>query len=105
MVDKITVFVKTMKPIALVAMLGGLFLPSVIHAGNLASDAKQFWPQWRGPIGTGAAPLADPPSNWSENEHVKWKVSLPGTGDAAPIIWDDHVFILAAIPTGKKTVT
>lgn len=92
-----------MKHPALVSMLGGLFLASVVHAGNLTSDANQFWPQWRGPMGTGTAPLADPPSSWSESEHLKWKVTLPGTGDAAPIVWGDNVFILAAIPTGKKT--
>jgi outer membrane protein assembly factor BamB len=85
---------------ALLILLGVSF---VVHGGNLTSDANQFWPQWRGPTGTGAAPSSDPPSSWSEKEHVKWKVSLPGTGDAAPIVWGDRVFILAAIPTGKKT--
>jgi outer membrane protein assembly factor BamB len=40
--------------------------------------------------------------SWSETEHVKWKVKIPGAGDATPIIWGDKVFVLTAIPTGKK---
>jgi outer membrane protein assembly factor BamB len=95
-------FTSTMKFTALIAIAGVVLLPSLSPAGNL-TDAKQFWPQWRGPLGTGAAPLADPPSSWSENERVKWKVNIPGTGDASPIIWGDNIFILTAIPTGKKT--
>src|SRR4051812_47630656 len=67
-----------------------------------ASDAKQFWPQWRGPAADGVAPLADPPLNWSETKNVKWKAAIPGFGTSTPIIWGDQVFILTAIPTGKK---
>jgi len=51
------------------------------------------------------APLADPPISWSETEHIKWKVKLPGSGDSTPIIWADRVFLLTAIPTGKKSVS
>jgi outer membrane protein assembly factor BamB len=59
------------------------------------------WPQWRGPLGTGAAPEADPPTEWGEGKNVKWKVRLPGNGTSTPIVWDDRVFIHAAIPAGK----
>jgi len=62
----------------------------------------EFWPQWRGPLGTGAAPAADPPVTWNETNHVRWKTRLPGSGSATPIVWGDRVFILTAIPTGKK---
>jgi len=73
------------------------------YAGNSSLDASQFWPQWRGPLATGAAPLADPPLSWSETEHVKWKVKIPGSGDSTPVVWADRIFVLTAIPTGKKT--
>src|SRR5229473_1176839 len=66
-----------------------------------ASD-EQNWPQWRGPLQNGVAPRANPPTEWSETKNVKWKIKLPGEGTATPIIWDDKVFVLAAIPTGKK---
>ena len=58
------------------------------------------WPQWRGPLATGVAPAADPPSRWSETENVRWKIEIPGHGQASPIVWGDRVFVLAAVPAG-----
>ncbi|MBI4658388.1 MAG: PQQ-like beta-propeller repeat protein [Verrucomicrobia bacterium] len=66
-----------------------------------ASDG-QNWPQWRGPLLNGVAPHGDPPAEWSETKNVKWKVKIPGEGDSTPIIWGDKIFILSAIPTGKR---
>jgi outer membrane protein assembly factor BamB len=65
-------------------------------------DADQYWPQWRGPSQTGVAPTANPPTTWSESENIKWKVTLPGSGNSTPIIWGDQIFVQAAIGTGKK---
>src|SRR5436853_419016 len=45
-----------------------------------ASAPNSNWPQWRGPLATGEAPNATPPQTWSETEHVKWKVKIPGSG-------------------------
>jgi outer membrane protein assembly factor BamB len=64
--------------------------------------AQQYWPQWRGPMETGAAPLGNPPTEWSEEKNVKWKIRVPGQGSATPIIWGNQVFVQTAIPTGKK---
>jgi outer membrane protein assembly factor BamB len=71
-------------------------------AESAASDADRFWPQWRGPLATGMAPLADPPLTWSDSQNVKWKARIPGSGDSTPIVWSDKVFILTAVPAGKK---
>ena len=71
-------------------------------AAAAASAPNENWPQWRGPLQNGVAPTADPPATWSETNNVKWKVKIPGSGLATPIIWDDRVFIQTAIPTGKK---
>lgn len=60
------------------------------------------WPQWRGPLQTGAAPAADPPTTWSETNNIKWKVKIPGSGWATPIVHGDRIFIQTAIPTGRK---
>lgn len=67
-----------------------------------ASERDAFWPEWRGPRGTGVAPSADPPTTWSETEHVKWKVAIPGKGLATPIVWDDRMFLLTAVATDEK---
>jgi outer membrane protein assembly factor BamB len=73
------------------------------QAADTAADARNFWPQWRGPLCTGAAPEADPPLTWSDAQNVKWKVSIPGAGDSTPIVWGDRVFVLTAVPSGKKS--
>lgn len=64
--------------------------------------AERYWPQWRGPLGTGVAPHADPPLRWSESSNIRWKVALPGSGHSTPIVWGDRVFITAAIPYGDR---
>lgn len=71
-------------------------------AGETSAQAVQHWPKWRGPLGTGVSPTADPPLQWSETENLKWKVALPGFGTATPIIWGDRVFIHTAIAAGAK---
>lgn len=66
---------------------------------TLADPAgDNYWPQWRGPLGTGVAPKANPPATWSETSNIKWKIAIPGEGDSTPIIWADRVFVLSAIP-------
>jgi outer membrane protein assembly factor BamB len=47
---------------------------------------------------TGEAPLGDPPIRWSENEHIRWKVPVPGIGHATPVVWGNHIYVLTAVP-------
>src|SRR5690349_2821546 len=77
-------------------------LAALCTCSAIASSYEQNWPQWRGPLQNGVAPSADPPVAWSETKNLKWKVKIPGNGQATPIIWDDRVFIQTAISTGKK---
>lgn len=56
------------------------------------------WHHWRGPLATGAAVNANPPTEWSESKNIKWKVPIPGMGHASPIIWQDMIFIQTAVP-------
>jgi outer membrane protein assembly factor BamB len=80
-------------PLASIAACGWLLLAG---AAGPASDAG-VWPAFRGPLGTGVAPQADPPAEWTETKNVRWKVPIPGEGHATPIIWKDHIFLLAAV--------
>lgn len=64
------------------------------------ATAQRNWPQWRGPRATGVAPLADPPVQWSESKHIRWKKALPGKGHSTPIVWDQRIFLTTAIPEG-----
>ncbi len=79
------------------------------HGGNplpaqetVAADPLSNWPSWRGPLGTGVAPRANPPIQWSETENVRWKTPLPGEGHSTPIVTGNHVFVTAAEPFGEK---
>lgn len=76
--------------------LVSLFITHAAAAATPNAPARGNWPQWRGPLATGLAPASDPPVKWSEHENVRWKVELPGKGHAAPIIWNNRVFILTA---------
>jgi outer membrane protein assembly factor BamB len=63
-----------------------------------AQDA--YWPQWRGPAGTGSSATAQPPMEWSEKKNVRWKVKLEGAGHGTPVVFGDRVFLTAAVPFG-----
>jgi outer membrane protein assembly factor BamB len=82
--------------------LFGLVLLAAILTGHggVAADGSH-WPQWRGPLATGAAPAGNPPVEWSETKNVKWKVEIPGKGSSTPVIWGDRIFLLTAIPAGE----
>ena len=84
----------------LLAVTGAASLLSV--AQDASSSAAENWAQWRGPLQSGVAPHADPPTEWSETRNVKWKVKIPGEGTATPVIWENKVFVLSAIATGKR---
>jgi len=64
-----------------------------------ADDPGASWPTWRGPTGNGAAPGADPPVEWSEEENVRWRIDLPGLGSSSPVIVGDRLFLTTAIET------
>jgi outer membrane protein assembly factor BamB len=67
-------------------------------AATARQAAAQAWPAWRGPLGTGEAPAAKPPLEWSETKNVKWKVALPGLGKSSPIVWRDTIYVTSAVP-------
>ena len=64
---------------------------------NVNFAFAQNWPQWRGPLGTGAASEGNPPVEWSEQKNIRWKTSLPGTGFSTPAIWGNDIFITGGI--------
>ncbi len=57
------------------------------------------WPNWRGPAGSGAAPANRPPVTWSERDHLRWRTALPGSGYGSPVVWEELIFVVAAVPT------
>jgi outer membrane protein assembly factor BamB len=63
------------------------------HAGN--------WGHWRGDGGNSVSKDASPPTTWGPTKNIKWKAVVPGRGSGSPIVWDDNVFVVSAIPTAS----
>jgi len=66
-----------------------------------ATNGLSHWPQWRGPMANGVAPLANPPVEWSEKKNIRWKIELPGRGHSSPIVFGDRVYVMASAPVGQ----
>lgn len=82
----------------------GWLLAASVAVADPAENVKQAnWPQWRGPLGTGVAPDSNPPLEWSDRDgqNIRWKTELPGRGHSTPIVWNDRIFVTAAIPFGE----
>ena len=67
-----------------------------------APNADRFWPQWRGPAGTGVSRTATPPTEWSESKNIRWKIEIPGRGSGTPVIWGDRLYVTSAVPVGLE---
>jgi len=92
------------QPVAAVVALAAV---SVLFLGAARDDARQAtpsaaqqWPQWRGPLGTGEAPAARPPLQWSAEKNVRWRTELPGEGKSTPVVWGDAIYVTTAVPVG-----
>lgn len=90
--------------IALTGTLSRVFAaetPPASNPSNAPAALSRSWPQWRGPLGNGIAPEANPPIEWSETKNLRWKIPLPGKAHASPIVHGPYVILTAAIPVGE----
>jgi hypothetical protein len=78
-------------------------LPAAVFANDAVND-ERFWAQWRGPRMAGISPNGYPPLEWSESKNVAWKKSLPGHGSSTPVIWEDRLYVLTAVPAEGEAV-
>lgn len=62
------------------------------------------WGHWRGPAGNGVSEDASPPTTWSESKNIQWKVPIPGAGTGSPVVWDDSVYVVTAVPLAGTDV-
>lgn len=84
-------------------LLLALTFLAFFSAGETPDEsAPLYWPQWRGPLGTGVAPRANPPIEWSEEKNIAWKAEIPGKGSATPVIWENMIFLQTAVPVGEE---
>lgn len=83
------------RTLAIVASISVLTLTTV----GTADDAN--WPRWRGPLQNGHTHEKNIPVKWSADD-IAWKTKLPGIGQSSPIIWEDKIFLTAALDQGKE---
>jgi outer membrane protein assembly factor BamB len=69
--------------------------------GGAAADD---WPGWRGPRADGTAADKGFPLVWTATENVKWKLELPGTGHASPVVSKGRVFTCGCVEATKTRV-
>ena len=72
-------------------LLIGLVSASLVHA--------DYWPQFRGPNGSGVADSEKPPREFAPGTNQIFKVAVP-PGSSSPTIWNDRIF-LTALENGK----
>ena len=53
--------------------------------------------QFRGSSGNGQVADREIPLSWSDDENVAWKVALPGSGWAQPVVWKDRIYVTSAV--------
>jgi outer membrane protein assembly factor BamB len=91
-----------LKHLSLFAAITILFFIFNQNANAQENANSGNWPQWRGPLGTGAALKGNPPTVFSETKNLKWKTEIPGKGHATPIVWGDKIIVQTAVPTDEK---
>ncbi len=76
--------------------------PALALAAILAAPAAaQDWTRFRGPNGTGISAATGVPVAWTEKD-FRWRVAIPGKGDAQPVIWGDRIFLASATNEGRE---
>ena len=67
-----------------------------------AGETAKHWNRFRGPNGTGTSDDKSVPLKFAANENIAWKVALPGSGNASPIVWGTNLFLHSASKDGKS---
>ena len=80
--------------IRLILLAALLFTPTL--------RAGEQWPQFLGPDGNSQAADAQLPVEFSEQNHVRWKVPIHDRGWSSPVIWGDRIWLTTATVDGKK---
>src|SRR4051812_34322049 len=75
------------------------FITSMALVGATTTLSAENWPQWRGPGSQGISNEANIATEWSATRNVVWKAELPN-GHSSPIVWNDRIFVTAAIEGG-----
>lgn len=70
------------------------------------SSQAENWPGWRGPRGDGSSLETNVPTTWNgeTGENIAWKVAIPGTGHASPIVWNNRIFVTTCLEEETRRI-
>ncbi|MCX6925830.1 MAG: PQQ-binding-like beta-propeller repeat protein, partial [Verrucomicrobia bacterium] len=69
----------------------------------LRLDAEEVnWPEFRGPSGNGTTTATNLPSQWSEQQNVKWKTPIHDRGWSSPVVWGQQLWLTTATTNGHE---
>jgi len=73
-----------------------IFSLSLLIGSASSSDSNSMqWTRFRGADGHGIDTIGIAPTSWEESNY-RWKITLPGTGHASPVVWDDLIFVTSS---------
>jgi outer membrane protein assembly factor BamB len=74
-----------------------VFCLLVVACSSIVSAQEATdWPTWRGPNADGVIDSQSPPTEWSTEKNVIWKVPVPGKGHASPTVVGDKILLATA---------
>ena len=77
--------------------LESLVLFGCLAVAAVAPARGDNWPNWRG-VGLDGTALGEGyATRWNPDEHVRWRVPLPGLGASTPAVWGDRIVLTCGI--------
>ncbi len=74
----------------------------ITFPGSVAANARENWPQFRGPRSAGVSKETGLADRWSATENIVWRTEIPGRGWSCPIVWGDRIILTTAISEGQE---
>ncbi|MCK4745399.1 MAG: PQQ-binding-like beta-propeller repeat protein [Bacteroidales bacterium] len=76
-----------------------LFFVMALFTVTLAiNSCTQNWPQFRGPEANMIAAGKNLPSEWGEDNNIRWTYEVNGEGWSSPVVWGNKVIVATAFP-------
>jgi outer membrane protein assembly factor BamB len=76
----------------------------LLFTSFISVTKSQNWPCWRGPNQDGISTESNLPTKWDSVTNIVWKTKVPGIGYSSPIIWENKLFTLSALPETQERI-
>ena len=68
-------------------------LPTVARDPVEELPKTENWPAWRGVNSCGVSADRGLPVEWTTEQGIRWKQTVPGRGNSSPVVWGERVFV------------